>query len=112
MMERRETGSPAPPLRATVGVDQIREDARRHVRRKRIYYTILGGWLALSLMWFTIDMLDGSDSLWFYWPMGGTGIAVVITGVALFGIDGLLGADWEQREIDRYLQRRAQGPGR
>ena len=98
------------PLRSTVGVDQIREDARRYVRRKRIYYTILGGWIALSLMWFTIDMLDGSDSLWFYWPMGGTGIAVVITGVALLGIGGLFGADWEQREIDKYLQRRAQGP--
>jgi 2TM domain len=93
-------------------MDQVREDARRHVRRKRIFYAILGGWIALSLMWFTIDMLDGSDSLWFYWPMGGTGILVAITGVALLGIGGLFGADWEQREIDKYLRRRGHVPGR
>jgi hypothetical protein len=33
----------------------------RYVRRKRIFYIIAGAWIALSLMWFTIDMLDGSD---------------------------------------------------
>jgi hypothetical protein len=90
---------------------QAREEARRYVRRKRILYTILGIWLALSLMWFTIDMLDGGDSLWFYWPMMGTGIAVAITGVALLGIGGLLGPEWEQREIDKYLRRRGDRPG-
>jgi hypothetical protein len=90
---------------------QAQEDARRYVRRKRILYTILGIWLALSLMWFTIDMLDGGDSLWFYWPMMGTGIAVAITGVALLGIGGLLGPESEQREIDKYLRRRGDRPG-
>jgi len=48
----------------------------------------------------------------FAWPMGGTGIAVAITGIALLGIGGLLGADWEQREIDKYLHRRGHVPDR
>ena len=88
------------------------EEARRHVRRKRIFYTVLGIWIALSLMWFTIDMLDdGTESLWFYWPMLGTGIAVAITGLVLLGIGGLFGADWERREIDKYLRRRGNEPG-
>jgi len=82
------------------------EEARRHVRRKRIFYTVLGIWIALSLMWFTIDMRDDSSSLWFYWPMLGTGVGVAITGITLLGIGGLLGADWERREIDKYLRRR------
>jgi 2TM domain len=51
------------------------------------------------------------DSLWFYWPMMGTGIAVAITGVALLGIGGLLGPEWEQREIDKDLRRRVNRPG-
>ena len=38
------------------------EEARRYVRRKRIFYTVLGIWLALSLMWFLIDMRDDSSS--------------------------------------------------
>jgi two-component system LytT family sensor kinase len=91
-------------------MDEVREEARRYVRRKRTFYAILGAWISLSLLWFTIDMLDGSVSLWFYWPMFGTGIAVAITGFALLGIGGLVGPDWEEREIDKYLRRRESKP--
>jgi hypothetical protein len=86
---------------------EAREEARRYVRRKRIFYTVLGIWVALSLMWLVIDMTDDSSSFWFYWPMLGTGIGVAITGIVLVGIGGLFGADWERREIDKYLRRRA-----
>jgi hypothetical protein len=61
-------------------------------------------------MWFLIDMRDDSSSVWFYWPMLGTGIAVAITGIVLLGVGGLFGADWEQREIDKYLRRRGNEP--
>ena len=81
------------------------EEARRYVRRKRIFFTVLGVWIALCLMWFFIDLADDSSSWWFYWPMLGTGIGVVITGIVLLGIGGLFGADWERREIDNYLRR-------
>jgi 2TM domain len=87
--------------------DGIREEARRWVRRKRIFYTIVGVYLALSLMWFVIDMLDDSSGLWFYWPMLGAGLAVVVVGLAMFGLGGLFGADWERRQVDRYLERRS-----
>mgnify|MGYP003440406101 FL=1 len=87
------------------------EEARRYVRRKRILFTIVGIWLALWLMWFVIDLLDDSSSWWFYWPMFGTGIAVAITAIVLLGLGGLLGADWERRQIDKYLSRRGNGPG-
>ncbi|HKA69671.1 MAG TPA: 2TM domain-containing protein [Actinomycetes bacterium] len=80
-------------------------EARRWVRRKRILYTILGIYAVLSLMWFLIDMADGTESLWFYWPMLGTGIAVAIAAVALLGVGGVLGTDWENRQIESYLKR-------
>jgi 2TM domain len=86
------------------------EEARRYVRRKRIFYMVLGIWLALSLMWFVIDLSDDSSSFWFYWPMLGTGIAVAITGFVLLGFGGLFGPDWERREIDKYLRRRGNEP--
>lgn len=86
------------------------EEARRHVRRKRIFYAVLGIWIALCVMWFVIDMADDSSSIWFYWPVLGTGIAVAITGVVLLGIGGLFGAAWERREVDKYLRRRGNEP--
>jgi two-component system, LytTR family, sensor kinase len=82
------------------------EDARRHVRRKRIFYAVAAIWIVLSVMWFLIDMADDSSSTWFYWPMLGSGIAVAITGIVLLGIGGLFGTDWERREMDKYLRRR------
>jgi hypothetical protein len=100
----------APGQRGPTGGEHL-EEARRYVRRKRIFYTVVGSWIALSLMWFMIDMLDdGTESLWFYWPMLGTGIGVAITGLVLLGIGGLFGADWEQRQIDKYLRSRGDGP--
>jgi 2TM domain len=90
--------------------DAALEEARRHVRRKRIFYAVFGVWIALSLMWLVIDLLDDSSSFWFYWPMLGTGIGVAITGIVLLGIGGLFGADWERREMDKYLRRRGDEP--
>jgi hypothetical protein len=85
---------------------EAREEASRYVRRKRIFYSVLGIWIALSLMWFLIDLADDSSSWWFYWPMLGTGIGVAITGVVLLGVGGLFGVEWERREVDKYLRRR------
>jgi 2TM domain len=84
----------------------LKDEARRWVRRKRILYTVLGVYAALSLMWFAIDMADGTENLWFYWPMLGAGIAVAVTAVFLLGVGGLFGVGWEQRQIDRYLEQR------
>jgi peptidoglycan/LPS O-acetylase OafA/YrhL len=83
-----------------------REEARRWVRRLRILYTVLGIYLVLSLMWFAIDMADGTESIWFYWPMLGTGVLVAVVAVVLLGVGGLFGADWERRRVERYLERR------
>jgi hypothetical protein len=85
--------------------EDVYEDARRWVRRKRILFTILGVYAALSLMWLAIDLADDSSGFWFYWPMLGTGAAVAVTAIALLGYGGGLGLDWERREIDRYVAR-------
>jgi 2TM domain len=85
--------------------DARRDEARRWVRRKRIFYSVVGIYLALSLMWLAIDLLDDSSGFWFYWPMLGVGVGVLITGVVLGGLGGLFGTEWERREVERYMRR-------
>jgi 2TM domain len=93
-------------------VDEARQEARRYVRRKRIFYLVLGIWAALSVMWFLIDVLDDRQVDWFYWPMLGTGLAVAISGIVLLGFGGLFGPEWERRQVERYLNRhRTEDPG-
>jgi putative flippase GtrA len=70
-----------------------REEARRWVRRKRNFYTILVVYLGLSVLWFAIDVLTGTDDWWFFWPMLGAGVLVAIIGIAMFGITGLFDGD-------------------
>jgi two-component system, LytTR family, sensor kinase len=82
----------------------LRAEARRWVRKKRILYTILGIYGVLSIMWFGIDMADGTESIWFYWPMLGAGIAVAVAAVVIFGVGGMFGVSWERRQIERYLR--------
>ena len=86
-------------------MDDRQEEARRFVRRKRRFYTILVIYLALSLLWFAIDMLTGTEDLWSYWPVLGAGLIVAVIGIAMFGLGGLFGGDWERRQVDRYLER-------
>lgn len=112
MSESGDTRHQHHPYPAQVTSDDrngARDEARRWVRRKRIFYTIVGIYLSLSLMWFTIDMLDGPDSLWFYWPMLGTGLGVLVVGVVMGGLGGLFGAGWERRQVEKYLER-SSGP--
>jgi 2TM domain len=90
---------------------ELREEAHRWVRRKRILFTIIGVYLVLSAMWFTIDMADGTEDIWFYWPMFGTGLGVAVAAVFLLGVGGVLGSDWDRRQVDRYMERhRGEGP--
>jgi hypothetical protein len=39
----------------------------------------------------------------------GAGLIVAVIGIAMFGIGGLFGADWERRQVDKYLERRSEG---
>jgi polyferredoxin len=87
-------------------MDDRREEARRWVRRKRRFSTVLVVYVALCVLWFAIDMLTGTDDLWFYWPVLGARLIVAVIGIAMFGLGGLFSGDWERRQVDRYLERR------
>ena len=86
-------------------MDDARAEAHRWVRRKRVFYTILVVYAALSVLWFAIDVLTGTDDWWFYWPMLGAGIAVGVVGLMMFGAGAFFGHAWEEREVDRYMER-------
>jgi hypothetical protein len=87
-------------------MDQRRDEARRWVRRKAALYRVIVVYVALCVLWFSIDMFTGPDHTWFYWPVLGAGLIVVLIGFFMFGLNGLFGADWERRQIDKYIERR------
>jgi hypothetical protein len=90
-----------------LAMDSSREEARRHVRRKRTFYIIGLVYIALVVLWFIIDVSTGSDDWWFYWPTLAAGVIVAIIGLSMFGVSGLFGGDWQSREEEKYLRRSA-----
>ena len=76
--------------------------ARKRVEEIKGFYTHLVVYLAVNLCLFAIDVIDGGG-WWFYWPLFGWGIAVVINAAVTFGVEGRLGKDWEERKVHELM---------
>jgi hypothetical protein len=84
------------------------EEARRHVRALRGFYTHALVFVVVNLGLAAMHA-DSSPGRWgFGWGTAGWGIGLAFH--ALFVFTGWLGADWEERQVRRYLDRRRPGP--
>src|SRR5690242_3679016 len=82
--------------------------AQERVRAIRDFYIHLGIYaivnLGIFLLNWTLIQTNGIGHVWFfYWPLLGWGIGVLINGFVVFGSDRFLGADWEERKIHEFL---------
>jgi hypothetical protein len=48
-------------------------------------------------MLFLINITTSPDVLWFYWPLLGWGIGIVMHAVYVFGFEHWFGPDWEEK---------------
>jgi hypothetical protein len=48
-------------------------------------------------MLFLINITTSPDILWFYWPLLGWGIGIVMHAVYVFGFGHWFGPDWEEK---------------
>ena len=81
------------------------QKAKARVTALRKFYTHLGVYVLVNLSLFLRNILISPDNLWFYWPLLGWGIAVVIHALSVFGAGGLLGANWEKRKIQELVEK-------
>lgn len=80
--------------------------AKARVEALRGFYIHLIVYIVVNVGLFLLNMLGTPDSLWFFWPLGGWGIAVVIHGLSVLGRGWWLGADWEERKIREMMEAR------
>jgi hypothetical protein len=83
--------------------------AQERVRAIRGFYIHLGIYLIVNLGIFALNwvlvQLSNEQVWFFYWPLLGWGIGVLINGFVVFGSDRFLGPEWEERKIREYLNR-------
>ena len=97
---RREDAHPEQTPRDFDG--EAEKWARTQVREERDFYSHLASFAGVIGLLFVIDVLTGSG-WWFYWPMLGWGIAVVVHAFQVFG-GRRFGAAWESKKVSDLLE--------
>jgi hypothetical protein len=82
--------------------DEAYANAKKVVQARRGLYAHAMVYVIVNAVLFTIDYLTPGGP-WFYWPMLGWGVGLVINAIAVF--TGLTpGSEAEERAIRRYLE--------
>ncbi|NTU84385.1 MAG: 2TM domain-containing protein [Chloroflexales bacterium] len=78
--------------------------ARAQVARLRQFYTHLAAYVLVNAGLFLLSLFTGGA--WSIWPLLGWGIGLAAHAAVTFIPGGLLGADWEERQIQRMMERK------
>jgi len=86
--------------------DQATRDALRQVRQLRHFYRHLMTYAVVITFLHIINLIT-SDTYWAFWPALGWGIAIVLHALRTSQISPFFGADWEDRQVQKILAKRA-----
>jgi hypothetical protein len=50
-----------------------------------------------------IDIVTSPGDYWFFWPLLGWGIGLVLHAVSVFGLGHWLGPEWEEKKIEEIM---------
>jgi hypothetical protein len=81
------------------------EAARKRVEDIKGFYVHVLIYLAVNLLLFIINITSSPGGYWFYWPLLGWGIGVLIHGLSVFVFEGLFGKQWEEKKIKAILEK-------
>jgi len=87
------------------------DDPERYRRAKKRVGQIKGFYIhatvfaLVNALLVVINLRTSPGDLWFLWPMAGWGIGLVAHGMAVFGLGGLWGPEWEQRKIKEMVEK-------
>ena len=90
--------------RANVSPDE--EAALRHVRKIRGFYGHLTQYVIVISGLVILNLFTSPRYFWAIWPAMGWGLGVLFHGMRVFGKMPFMNADWEKRQVEKYLGRK------
>jgi transcriptional regulator with XRE-family HTH domain len=94
--------NPAP--NTTVNADE--EAAFRHVREIRRFYWHLARYVIIISGLAIFNFIKSPNHIWVMWPALGWGLGILFHGMRVFGTMPFMNADWEKRQVEKYLGRK------
>ncbi|MBX2816259.1 MAG: 2TM domain-containing protein [Saprospiraceae bacterium] len=83
------------------------ERAYQRVKEKKGFYVHLSVYLAMAVFFFLLNVttMDYPGDWWFYWPLMGWGIGVLLHYFNVFGlpVTKALTKEWEEKELRKEL---------
>jgi len=79
------------------------QKARERVTALRGFYRHLTVYIIVNLGLFLINITTSPERLWFFWPLMGWGIAILLGALRVFG--RTIGSNWERRKIDEFMNK-------
>lgn len=77
---------------------------QREIATAKVEFRIhLFVYLAVNTLLLVIDLTTSPEYLWFYWPLGGWGIGLVIQAIRTYGWAG--GPGLKERMIEREMEK-------
>jgi len=79
--------------------------ARKRVQEIKGFYGNLTAYILVNIGFLVLNLLTTPNELWFYWPMLGWGVGVVIHGMRAFNYIPFFGKDWEDQKIKEFMEK-------
>jgi uncharacterized membrane protein len=79
------------------------EEAKKRVEEIKGFYLHLVSYIVVNLVLLAINLLTSPEHLWFFWPLAGWGIGLVLHAFTVFS--GLWGKSWEERKIKEIMEK-------
>jgi transcriptional regulator with XRE-family HTH domain len=79
--------------------------ALAHVRKIKGFYIHLAQYVVIVAALAALNLIVSPRYLWVVWVAAGWGLGVLIHGLRVFGRIPFLDAQWERREVEKYLGR-------
>jgi transcriptional regulator with XRE-family HTH domain len=96
--------NPNPTTNTTVTVDEAA--AFKHVRRIRNFYARLAIYVVVISGLAIFNFIRSPNHIWVIWPALGWGLGMLFYGMRVFGTMPFMNADWEKRQVEKYLGRK------
>ena len=80
--------------------------ARQRVRALRNFYGGVVFFVVVNVFLLIINLITDPYNLWFYWPLLGSALILVMSAVSTFGF----GTDWEEHKIRQIMEQEREIP--
>ena len=80
------------------------QKAKERVEAIKGLYIHLTVYAVVNLMLFLLNMITSPAYLWFFWPLMGWGIGLIMHALSIIRPHSLVGADWEERKIQEIME--------